>query len=167
MFIVDKTLSFPFWYIYLRKNEETIHIWKMFQHRTHFSDRCDFADFGVGKWYYDSVYVLAWSVIGRLMVCASFFSFALTMLTIRSLSVCLCQQLAPTMHCRRQVQQRSCHVLLCLCDKACKKLSVVRVGIVSHWQASVWLYIAYICCTWTSYMKQTKKAVTYVIKPIW
>ena len=42
---------------------------------------------GARKWVSSSAYVLAWSVIGRLMIHASSVLFPLTMLTIHSLSV--------------------------------------------------------------------------------
>ena len=71
----------------------------------------------MGLWFNASTNMLAWLVIGRLMVHASSVPFALTMLIIPLLTAS--HQLAPA-SAAQLVQQRPCHAL-CLCDNVCKR----------------------------------------------
>ena len=75
---------------------------------------------GVGSGSNAKTYMLAWSVIGGLMVRTSPLPFALIRVDNRQL--CVTDFLQPVL-----VQQRTCRVVSCACDSACKRsLAVCR-----------------------------------------
>ena len=77
---------------------------------------------GTGKWLNTGAYVSTWSRIKRLMVCASFVPFTLTMLTIHLLTAD--HRLAPASVANwfNKGQATCCHVL---CDDACKRFLAI------------------------------------------
>ena len=81
-------------------------------------------DCGAGKWLNARLYVLVWSVIGRLMVRASCLLLALTPLKIHLLSES--HRLVPA-SAANWFKKKLCHVLSCLCDNACEgSLAICR-----------------------------------------